>query len=100
MRVLSVKKTGLGTPALGGTCASSMTIVDNGVGDYSLIPNENFEQIPEVIVVPTTAEVVLQIGTVAVDEIQILAFDLADGTTPAEANFHALIIGSDALDLL
>jgi hypothetical protein len=77
-----------------------MTIVDNGAGDYSLVPNTPFEQVPEVVVSPTTAEVVLQIGTVTKTSIQILAFDIADGTTAAEADFHAVIIGSDALDLL
>jgi hypothetical protein len=77
-----------------------MSVADNGVGDYSLKPDTPFEQIPEVIVSPVTAEVVLKIGTVTKSAIQILAFDIADGTTPAEADFHALIIGSNALDLI
>ena len=36
MQVISLKKSGLGTPTIAGSCANFCTITDNGTGDYTI----------------------------------------------------------------
>ena len=100
LQVLSLKKSGLGTPALGGSCAKFCTVTDTGVGD-SLITftKKPFKQIPEVIVSSKTSATVCRVGTVSNTAVQVLSFAM-DGTTPAEADYDILVIGSLASDLL
>lgn len=100
MRLMSAKVDGTGTAALGGTCANDMSLVDNGVGDYSLTFDAAFEQIPEVVVTPVTADVICKIEAVAKGSVQITCFDATDGTTAKDADFHVMVLGSDALELL
>ena len=98
MVLLSVKKTGLGTPVLSGSCANMCTVTDNGVGDYTIsFANNPFTQIPEAQVTVTTADMSAQVGTVAINSVQVVTTDLAGAA--AEADFHLLVIGSLASTL-
>lgn len=100
MVVLSVKKRGLGTPTLSGSCANMFTITDNGVGDYTLVLKSAyvFANIPEVVVGMKTAVACHTVGTVTISDIPIKTFAM-DGTTAKEADFDVLVIGSIAKDL-
>lgn len=101
MQMISLKKAGLGTPTLSGSCANFCTVTDNGVGDYTINMKSGvvFTQIPEVMVMSKTATTSLQLGTVSISAVQVLAFDV-DGVTAAEADFDIMIMGSLALDLV
>lgn len=99
MLAVSLKKTGLGTPALSGSCASFCTITDGGVGDYTVnFATRPFTQIPEVFVQSTTPDLIVSLGTVTALSAQILVTDAAG--TPAEGDFHLLALGSEARDLV
>ena len=96
MRLMSVKVTGTGTAALSGTCATNMTLTDNGTGDYTLTFNVPYLRAPEVIATAVTDNIYTKIGTVAVGSVQILTEDLSGAAT--DAVFHVIIMGSDAAD--
>jgi hypothetical protein len=99
MQILPLKKGGLGTPTISGSTANFCTITKNGVGDYTInFVKKPFALVPEVFVTPVTAQVLLRIGTVTNTSAQIRAFQL-DGTTPAEADFHFIAVGTLASDL-
>jgi len=100
VRMLSAQLTGTGTAALGGTCANQLSLVDNGTGDYSITFDSAFEQIPEVVVTPQTADTIVQIDNKAKTGVDILCFDATDGTTAKDAVVDVMILGSDALDLV
>lgn len=102
LEIIAVTKTGLGTPVLSGLCANFCSVVDNGVGDYTINVNINRPGAQPVI----AAVLLHQTGTcqkvVAGSDklkIQIKTFAV-DGTTPAEKDFDLVIIGSDAQTLL
>jgi hypothetical protein len=98
IQVLALKKTGLGTPAISGSCANFCTITDNNPGDYTInFVKAPFTQIPEVSVTVTTNDRIVRIGTISNTSVQILTEDLAGAA--AEADFHAIIVGSLASDL-
>lgn len=99
MKLVSVKKSGLGTPTLAGSCASFLTVTDNGVGDYTINFNTLvFAQLPEVVASVTTNDRIVRVGTVAIGSVQILTEDLAGSA--AEGDFHLMVVGSLARDLL
>jgi hypothetical protein len=99
IKLVSVKKSGLGTPALSGSCANFLTVTDNGVGDYTINFNTLvFAQLPEVVATVTTDDRIVKVGTVAIGSVQILTENLAG--TAAEADFHLLVVGSLARDLV
>ena len=99
MVILSLKKTGLGTPVISGSCASFCTITDNGVGDYTInFTQAPFAQVPEILVLSATDSTIVRKGTVTALAAQILSDD-ASGT-PAESDFDLLVIGSLARDLV
>jgi hypothetical protein len=83
VRILNFKKTGLGTPVLGGMDALHATIVDNGVGSYSIVPKVAFAEAPSVQVTPVTADGICSLGTVTASSIQVLTKDL--GLSPVYA---------------
>lgn len=97
--IQSMKKTGLGTPVLSGTCANFCTITDNGTGDYTInFTKKPFAQIPEVLVTCTTDNRIVKVGTATKLAVQILTEDLTGAA--AEADFHVAFIGSNASTLL
>lgn len=99
MRIMSAKVDGTGTAALSGTCANDMALTDNGTGDYTLTFDVAYERAPEVVVTPLTADAVPRIAAVAVDSVQILMRKASDGTA-IDADFHVMILGSDAIDAI
>lgn len=102
MQVLSMKKRGLGTPTLSGSCANMCTMTDNGVGDYTITLKSGyvFTQIPEVLLTPVTAAATLRASSISISAIRVLGFNQADGTTAKETDYDILIIGSLARDLI
>lgn len=99
MQIMSLKKTGLGTPAISGSCANFCTITDNGVGDYTInFTDKPFAQVPEVIVMSATNDRISKLGTVTALAAQILTEDLSGAA--AEGDFHVIIIGSLGRDLI
>jgi predicted polyphosphate/ATP-dependent NAD kinase len=100
VRMLSAELTGTGTAALGGTCANQMSLTDNGTGDYSVAFDAAFEQMPEVVVTPQTADTIVQVANKAKTGFDVLCFDAGDGTTAKDAVVDIMVIGSDALDLV
>lgn len=97
MRLMAIRLDGTGTASLleGGTMC---TLTDNGTGDYTLAINEPLGRLPIVVATPVTADVIVQIGTIAVNSVQILAFDATDGTTAKDADLHILIVGAEVAD--
>lgn len=99
MQEITLKKTGLGSPVLGGSGQYFCTVTDNGVGDYTINFTEApFTQIPEIFVSGTTASRLVRVGTVTALAAQILVTDLSG--VAAEGDFHFQAIGSLGRDLL
>ena len=98
MRIMSAKVDGTGTAALSGTCANDMVLTDNNTGDYTLTFGVPFERVPEVVALPITDNIVLKIGTISVSAVQILSENLSGSAT--DADFHVMILGSDAIDAI
>ena len=99
MNILSLKKTGLGTPAISGSCAVFCSVTDNGVGNYTInFVSKPYAQIPEVLASSSTASRRVRLGTVTALAAQILVEDLAG--VAAEGDFSFVAIGSLARDLI
>lgn len=100
--ILVLKKTGLGTPVLSGLCAKFCTVIDNGVGDYSIVANiqDPGAQVLTAAVTLHTSGIAqaVQAGTDAL-KVQIKTFAV-DGTTPAEKDFDIFIAVCGARDLI
>lgn len=100
--LLSLRKTGAGTPVLSGLCANFCSIVDNGPGDYTIIVNEQrpFANGVQAVAMPHAPGFV-HLDLAGTDKLQVsvLCFDV-DGTTPEELDFDMLIMGSFASDLV
>jgi len=75
--------------------SKELTLTDNGVGDYTLTFAQPYVQVPVVSVTSVTSAVNVQLFAVSVSAVQIKTFAV-DGTTPKDADFHVVIIGSDA----
>jgi hypothetical protein len=99
MNLLSIKKTGLGTPVISGSCASFVTVTDNGVGDYTInFTKFPFTQIPEIMIQPTTDNIIAKVGTLTALACQVLTENLSGAA--AEGDFHLMAFGSLASDLV
>jgi hypothetical protein len=85
---------GTGTAALL-SGSKELTLTDNGTGDYTLTFVQAFVQVPHVVVTPVTAGIIAQIFAVSTTAVQIKTFAV-DGTTATDADFHIMILGSDA----
>ncbi len=96
VHIIASRVDGTGTASLlsGG---QELTLTDAGTGHYSLAINQPYGQVPVVQVTPVTAGIHVQIFSVSVSTIVIKTFAV-DGTTATDADFHVLIIGSDAPD--
>lgn len=100
--LLALRKIGAGTPTLTGLCASFCTIVDNGVGDYSITVNKQqpYAQPAIGVAMPHSSGIVrLDLATSDKLKISVKCFAV-DGTTPAELDFDLLVAGSFASDLI
>lgn len=98
-RIMGLIKGGLGTPVLTGIDQNQATIVDNGVGDYSIVPAEPFGDDQLCAVATSLTEGVnISLGTVVKASIQVLCWSDLAQATPAEGDFHIQILGSDISD--
>jgi hypothetical protein len=99
MSVLSMKKSGLGSPVLSGSAATWCTITDNGVGDYTInFVQAPYAQTPEVMAMPSTPGTAVAVTAVSTLAVTIEVTDLAG--VAAEGDFHILVMGSLARDLI
>lgn len=99
MQTVSLKKTGLGTPAISGSGATFCTVTDNGVGDYTInLSKIPLAQIPEVKLTSSTSGGYVYLGTVTALAVQVLGKDFAN--VAKEMDFHIEISGSLARDLI
>lgn len=86
----------LATPIASNMDASQLSVVDNGVGDYTIMINNPFNL--DVVVsgvAPVTSETIVQILSVAEDRVTVYCFEV-DGTTPKDADFYISIKGTDS----
>lgn len=100
--ILALRKTGAGTPALSGLCANFCSIVDNGVGDYTIIVNDQrpFAQSVIATATPHSSGIIrLDIATSSKLQVSVKCFAV-DGTTPAELDFDLICLGSYASSLI
>lgn len=99
MLTISLKKTGLGSPAISGSGADFCSIVDNGVGDYTInFTSSPFAQTPEVVALPSTPGTAIAITSATNLSITLEVTDLAG--VAAEGDFHLMVMGSLARDLV
>lgn len=99
MQVLSLRKSGLGTPTIAGSAATFCSITDNGTGDYTIsFTSAPFAQTPEVMVTPSTPGTAVAVTAVSNLAVTVQVTDLAG--VAAEGNFHIMIMGSLARDLI
>lgn len=100
--LLSVRKTGAGTPVLSGLCAKFCSVVDNGAGDYTIRVNNQspFAQIVQAVATPHAPGIIhLDLTSPSKLEVRVKCFEV-DGTTPEELDFDLMVIGSSASDLI
>lgn len=95
VRTLLFRKGGAGTPVLDEGGISCGTITDTGTGDYLITFNKAFLRKPVCALASLTSAKVARLGTVAVGSVQVLGFNIADGTTAAEVDFHLTVSGFD-----
>ena len=100
--LLSVRKTGAGTPVLSGLCANFCSVVDNGVGNYTILVNDQrpFANGVQAVAMPHAPGIIhLDLANTSKLQVTVKCFAV-DGTTPAELDFDLLVMGSFASDLL
>ena len=96
MRIMGVLVDGTGTASLSGICSRNMNLTDNGTGDYTLTFQVPFSQAPQILASPVTDNIICKIGTVTASAAQILTENLSG--TATDADFHVIVLGSDAAD--
>jgi hypothetical protein len=96
MRLMTVFLDGTGTAALSGLCANDMALTDNGTGDYTLTFDVPFERAPQVFCTPLTDNIYVKVTSALVGSCVVKSENLSG--TATDADFHVLIIGSDAAD--
>lgn len=98
--IIGVRKTGLGTPVLSGLNADVCSVVDNGVGDYTIIVSDkrpfNLGCIAQATL-HTSGVVTIDVANSSKLQIRLKCFAV-DGTTAAEKDFDLIVLGTHALD--
>ena len=95
-QIIIARVDGTGTASLL-SGSKELTLTDNGTGDYTLALVQAFVQVPMVVATALTAATHVQIFAVSASSIQIKCFAM-DGTTAQDADFHIMIMGSDAAE--
>lgn len=98
MKIISLKKRGVGTPTLSGSDASFCTVADTGVGIYTITLNRPFANIPEVHIQLDGVPGIAYATAVAVNSLVVRTFAV-DGTTATDKDCDIMLIGSLARDL-
>lgn len=98
--ILAVRKTGLGTPVISGLCANFCSVVNNGVGDYTIIVQTKRPFLQGCFATATLH----QSGIATIDlanttklQVRVKTFAV-DGTTAAEKDFDLIVLGTYAQD--
>ena len=99
MYAMAIRVQGTGTAAVlaGG---SDVTLVDNGTGDYTITFRQAFKRVPSIVVSSLTANSIALVSAPAVGSFKVLGFQATDGTTAADIDFHVIVMGSDASDVV
>jgi len=92
---IHAKLTGTGTAALN-SGTKELSLVDNGVGDWTVSLLTPAKRILAVHATTATADSVARVGTVAVGSVQLLATDLA--AVAKDVVMYITIVVSDAAD--
>lgn len=98
MRVIAVTISADGTTVTGPD-KDAVTVTDTGTGDKLITFGKAFAEAPTVVCSNggTSAKLVRR-GTVSASAVQILSFNLADGTTASDAIVDVIIVGKDVSD--
>ena len=99
--MIAVRKTGAGTPVLSGLNASSCSVVDNGVGDFTIVVNTKRPFGVGVIATATAHSsgiVRLEVASTTKLQVRVRCFAV-DGITAAELDFDLIALGTYASDL-
>lgn len=94
MRVIAVTISADGATVTGPD-KDAVTVTDTGTGDKLITFGKAFAAAPTVICSGGTSAKVVRKGTVSASSVQILSFNIADGTTAADAIVDVIIIGKD-----
>jgi hypothetical protein len=96
-RLLGVRVDGTGTASIlaGG---NDVALTDNGTGDYTLTFAVPFARVPQVVASPLAADVALHVSAVSVSAVTVKARTVAGSPAAVDADFHVIILGSDAVD--
>ncbi len=102
MAMLSLRKTGAGTPVLSGLCADFCSVTDNGVGDYTITVNSPrpFANGCQAVAMPHSPGIIILDLAASSNLVVTVNCFAVDGITAAELNFDMIVIGSYASDLL
>lgn len=100
MRLMSFSVDGTGTAALGGSSKFSASLTDNGTGDYTVTFDVKYGRAPEAYCTPLTTGIHCEIFSISTSAVRVKTFAVADGTTATDADFHLLVVGSDAADAI
>ena len=95
VRVLPLRVKGTGTAAIQEGTAHA-TLVDNGVGDWTLTFAKPFTRIP-VVTIGSLNVGIMKMMAVSATAVQIQGFEV-DGTTAKDHDFHLLVCGFDVAD--
>lgn len=98
--ILAVRKTGLGTPVLSGLCAAHCSVVDNGVGDYTIVVNTKRPFLQGCIATATlhtSGVAILDVANTNKLQVRVKTFAV-DGTTASERDFDLIVLGSYSQD--
>lgn len=95
VRVLPLRVKGTGTAAVQEGSAHA-TLVDNGVGDWTLTFRQPFTRTP-VVTIGSVNVAIVKMMAVSTTAVQIQAFEV-DGTTAKDIDFHLLVCGFDVAD--
>lgn len=98
--ILAVRKTGLGTPVISGLCAAQCSVVDNGVGDYTIVVNTKrpfLQGCLATATLHTSGIAILDVANTTKLQVRVKTFAV-DGTTPAEKDFDLIVLGTYSQD--
>lgn len=93
-RIMYFKVTGTGTAAIN-QGSEDATLSDNNTGDYTLTWTEPFQQAPIVIAFTGTDVTTAWVKTAPTTTAVTIETVGADQTTPTDAIFYVIVIGSD-----
>lgn len=100
--VIGLTKTGLGTPALSGLCASFCSVAKTGTGVYEITINTQrpFAQLMVGSILLHQSGIAVKDQSASTKLKLVVKTFAVDGTTAAEKDFDIIVLGSFATDLI